>query len=110
VSSVHPFDAQNTTETKAKQLLLQWCQQQIQGYPSVRVDNLDLRFVSHARAYTVYKVSAHAHSLLTHAGNSWQDGLGFCALLHKYRPDMIDYNTALVRSPPCAVRCVGQPF
>lgn len=68
VSSVHPFDAQNTTETKAKQLLLQWCQQQVQGYPSVRIDNLDL---------------------------SWQDGLGFCALLHKYRPDMIDYNAAL---------------
>jgi len=44
VSSVQPFDAVSTTDIKAKQLLLQWCQQSLQDY-DLHVENFDTRFV-----------------------------------------------------------------
>ncbi|XP_033629897.1 MICAL-like protein 1 isoform X2 [Asterias rubens] len=51
------------TGTKA---LLVWAQRTTEGYRDVKVANMQ---------------------------KSWKDGLAFCAILHHYRPDLIDFNS-----------------
>jgi hypothetical protein len=49
----------------AKQGLLLWCQKKTEPYKNVKIDNFT---------------------------TSWQDGLGLCALIHRHRPDLLNYD------------------
>lgn len=57
--------AARSRNLKGKEALLEWCKQQTYGYKGVRVINLT---------------------------SSWRDGLAFCALLHKYDPELIKFD------------------
>ncbi|CAF3814042.1 unnamed protein product, partial [Adineta steineri] len=63
-----------STETKsAKDALLLWCQMKTADYSNINVRNFT---------------------------SSWKDGLAFCALIHKHRPDLIPQFKTLTKDNP----------
>jgi len=62
----------NVEEMTAKEGLLLWCQKRTAGYEKVKITDFT---------------------------GSWQSGLGFCALIHRHRPDLLDYNSLDKENP-----------
>ncbi|XP_018320428.1 EH domain-binding protein 1 [Agrilus planipennis] len=52
--------------TTPGQDLLEWCKEMTKEYPNVKVTNLT---------------------------TSWRNGIAFCALIHRFRPDLIDFDS-----------------
>jgi len=52
--------------------LLQWCQDSTENYKNVRIINFN---------------------------SSWADGLAFCAIIHRYRPNLIPYDQLTQKNP-----------
>uniref|UniRef100_A0A1B6LYS8 Calponin-homology (CH) domain-containing protein n=1 Tax=Graphocephala atropunctata TaxID=36148 RepID=A0A1B6LYS8_9HEMI len=53
-------------EKRGMKALELWCKRVTDGYPGVKVENMT---------------------------TSWRDGLAFCALIHHFRPDLIDFTS-----------------
>lgn len=59
-------DKRSSKILRGKEALIEWSQQQTVGYKNVRVCNMT---------------------------TSWRNGLAFCAIIHRFKPDFIDFNS-----------------
>eukprot|EP00049_Salpingoeca_infusionum_P017220 m.352167 g.352167 ORF g.352167 m.352167 type:complete len:881 (+) comp16460_c0_seq1:2559-5201(+) len=68
------FEIQDISEEhmNAKDALLLWCQRKTEPYSNIDIQNFHM---------------------------SWKDGLAFCGLIHRHRPDLIDYDSLSKSNP-----------
>eukprot|EP00794_Sanderia_malayensis_P017796 gene17796-19573_t len=66
------IETETSEKKSAKEALLLWCQSKTIGYKNVKVTNFT---------------------------KSWSDGLAFAALLHKHRPDLVNYDSLKKEEP-----------
>lgn len=64
---------QTMNQSNLEKALLLWCQQHTEPYPGVEIRNFT---------------------------TAWSDGLAFAALIHRWRPDVIDYGSIVAKPDP----------
>lgn len=67
-----PTSPQAISTKDLKDKLLEWAQKATEGYESVNLKNFD---------------------------KSWRDGMGFCAIINRHRPDLLDFDDCDVDTP-----------
>ncbi|XP_028393281.1 spectrin beta chain, non-erythrocytic 1-like isoform X3 [Dendronephthya gigantea] len=72
------IESDSKEKRSAKDALLLWCQSKTSGYRNVTVTNFT---------------------------TSWSDGLAFCAIIHKHRPDLIPYENLTKSTAPENLQC-----
>ncbi len=81
ISSEHGTGAP-TNPASIKERLLSWCQHSTNGYKvccaSYLIDFFKVHFMKHVN--------------VTNFSSSWADGMAFCALIHHYLPNSINYD------------------
>uniref|UniRef100_A0A1I8FFC4 Calponin-homology (CH) domain-containing protein n=1 Tax=Macrostomum lignano TaxID=282301 RepID=A0A1I8FFC4_9PLAT len=72
-------------EMTAKEGLLLWCQRKTAPYKNVNVQNFHM-------SINFRNPNALRPPVVRNSIRSWKDGLAFCALIHRHRPELLDYS------------------
>lgn len=82
--------------------LLSWCQEatKVINYILKLIDKMWGQFFATAISiYNLISLQEYSEVAITNFTTSWSDGLAFNALIHRFRPDLFDYDIVSRKQP-----------